>query len=43
MSGTVQEILSNRVRHLLSLMVFVDADGRDYTSATQRDRVSRTT
>ncbi len=40
--ATVQAFFSNRVRHLLSPMVFVDAEGRDYTSATQRDRFSCT-
>jgi integrase len=43
MSKTVQQILAGQVRHLLSPMVFVNADGRDYTSEAARTWISQAT
>jgi len=43
MSKSVEGVLDDQVRHLRSPMVFVDSEGRDYSSAAARDRVSRKT
>ncbi len=43
MSETVQQVLAGQVRHLLSPMVFVKPDGRDYTSEAARTWISQAT
>lgn len=42
-SRTVHGVLNGVVRHLRSPFVFVDAEGRDYTSELARGRISRVT
>lgn len=41
MSDAVRQILARQVRHVLSPMVFVNADGRDYTSEAARTWISQ--
>ncbi len=43
MSETVREVLDGVVRHVRSPMVFVDEDGRDYTSENRRNRITAVT
>jgi len=43
MSETVRQILARQVRHVLSPMVFVKADGSDYTSEAARTWISQAT